>query len=777
MYKCRLKRITGVLVSGILILTEVLSFTGCNGKDKGGVQKVSKDSAWYNSTTTEIKNRYEDKKLDYINYEIVCAYKDGVVLWAEGDTDKGNDPVNNFDYYTLTGELISSVDVSKVMFSRYIDKVTVNDDGITLRIHDSVVAKDSKETGSYMVTIDPETGTVGELKEVEKIPVDTYDPNDPDPVQYLGTWNIGDYTVSQFEKSGIISFTIKKDGKSKSVELTGDPHFSNLYRIDNYVQVSEMEILLISSSNNVGLISLNLETGEVRNKDEEYSWLKKITQTRSLYSFDGKTYFKDVYGIKVINFASKELEEVLSFNDCNVNRSSLKSMDLICVKDNKFVFANVYEDRGEFDYSFGPSEKVTEIPTVIVLEKTEKNPNAGKIILSTGTFGIADLDYSVCEAVRVFNETNSKYFVRLDNKLNIADYIDYSDAKTSDEINTIYYNGAVALSNQMATDIMSGNGPDIILYAGNYRQIQSEEYLLDLTGYINGNNGINEADYFSNVISAAKTGDKLFYMPVSFAVLGIATDKANVRDGQTGFTFDEYNKFVDEVCNGANPIEGSRLEVISTLYSYMGDTCIDGKNADFDNESFRALCDYVKNNVNDKSFSMCTDAKDTWFVSFDAFLRENGFKSKNMTLLGYPSTDGRGPVISVQMSVGISAGAPSVVADGAWEFIRTYLSDEVQSIIATRDFNPVNMAAYESVARTCLDSMNKANPLITPMDDSVISSYKDVLLSASVTDNNDPAIIIVIREEIPPYFIDQKTLDEILPIINNRVKTILSERS
>ena len=777
MYKCRLKRITGVLVSGILILTEVLSFTGCNGKDKGGVQKVSKDSAWYNSTTTEIKNRYEDKKLEYINYEIVCAYKDGVVLWAEGNTDKGTNPVNNFDYYTLTGELISSVDVSKVMFNRYIDKVTVNDDGITLRIHDAVVTGDSKETGSYMVTIDPETGAVGELKEVEKIPFNTYDPNDPDPVDYIETWNIGDYTVSQFEKSGIISFTIKKDGKSKSVELTGDPHFANIFDIRKYIVVSETEILLICTSNNVGFISLNLETGEVKNKDEEYSWLKRITQTGSLYSFDGKTYFKDVYGIKVINFASKELEEVLSFNDCNANRTSLKSMELIYAKDNKYVFSYLFEDRDPFVFSFDPFKGETVIPTILVLEKTDKNPNAGRIILSAGSFGIADLDYSVCEAVRIFNETNTKYFVRLDNKLDITEYIDYSDAKTDDEYNTIYYNGAAALSNQMATDIMSGNGPDIILYAGNYRQLQSEEYLLDLTGYINGNNGINEADYFSNVINAAKTGDKLFYMPVSYAIDGIATDKSNIRAGQTGFTFDEYTKFVKEVCNGANPIEGSRLEVICKLYSYMSDTCVEGKNVDFDNESFRALCDYVKNNVNDKSFSMCTGAKDTWFPSFYYFLSEYGYNSKNMTLLGYPSTDGRGPVINVVTSVGISAGAPSVVADGAWEFIRTYLSDEVQSIIATREFNPVNMAAYESVARTCLDSMNKANPLITPMDDTVINSYKDILLSSSVTDNNDPAIIIVIREEMPPYFIDQKTLEEVLPIINNRVKTILSERS
>ena len=50
-------------------------------------------------------------------------------------------------------------------------------------------------------------------------------------------------------------------------------------------------------------------------------------------------------------------------------------------------------------------------------------------------------------------------------------------------------------------------------------------------------------------------------------------------------------------------------------------------------------------------------------------------------------------------------------------------------------------------------------------------------MSGAVIDNTDPAVLIVIREEVPPYFVDQKSLDDILPIIKNRVTTILAERS
>ena len=229
--------------------------------------------------------------------------------------------------------------------------------------------------------------------------------------------------------------------------------------------------------------------------------------------------------------------------------------------------------------------KTKDVPEIIILERADKNPNAGRIILSAGTVGSFYLEYSICEAVRVFNETNKKYYVQLENKLNILDYVDYSNADNNDAVNGIFYSGSSELSNQLATDMLSGDGPDIVLYAGDYRQIHSEEYLVDLNRYVKGNNGINEADYFSNVIDAAKVDDKLLFIPMDFSVKGILTDRSNVRDGQTGFTFDEYVKFVSEACNGGNPLSGTQLEVLTTLYSYADDSCINGKTVNFDNEA------------------------------------------------------------------------------------------------------------------------------------------------------------------------------------------------
>ena len=41
---------------------------------------------------------------------------------------------------------------------------------------------------------------------------------------------------------------------------------------------------------------------------------------------------------------------------------------------------------------------------------------------------------------------------------------------------------------------------------------------------------------------------------------------------------------------------------------------------------------------------------------------------------------------------------------------------------------------------------------------------------------SDPALDMIVKEEIPAYFAGQKSLDEVIKIINDRAKTYLNER-
>ena len=780
MSKNRKKRSGMMFVSSLLILSEIMSFAGCKSNSREEVRKVSKDSLWFNTTTTRFEDKYKSMKLEYYETNLLGAYKDGIVFRVDGDYRLPDDfdwekdnledySFTNLDYYTFKGELINSVDVSKEVSAenntRLYDIIS-NGDDISLKILDMSNGKPE----FFFADVDLEKGIIGEFEESGN---NTSDLSQTDNMYFHGTWIIGDYSLSRYGSGNSFSFIIEKGGSSKFVNLASDPHFSNILYISGYIIVSETEILLICLSNNVTLLSLNLETGEIKDKDEEYPWLSSVNYFSHTLSADGKTYVADQSGIKIINFESKQLDEILSFNCCNINRYTMSDMDLLSVEDGRYVFGEILGDEDSLAMDYMGNRGV---PTVVVLEKSDSNPNEGKIILSAASAGQILLMYPVCEAIRVFNDNSDKYYIQLDNKLKITDYIDYSNAESNDEQRGIYYNGASALSNQLATDMISGEGPDIILNAGDFSQIQSEDYLLDLNQYIKGKNGINESDYFSNVMDAAKTGDKLFYMPISFTVSGIPAKKSDVRDGQTGFTFDEYIKFKDDVCNGSDPMYETRLGVLSILYSYMSNTCINGNEVNFDNESFKALCDYVKHNVTDDSYREDQGDEPGYYSCIADFFRVYGAKASDMTLLGYPSTDGRGTVITINTSIGISSSVQPAVADGAWEFIKTCLNDELQDSVVRYYDNPMSVRVYESTAAIALENYNKANPL-KKIDESAITSYREVLAAAAVIDNSDPAILVVLREEVPPYFLDQKSFDAVLKIIQDRVSTIIAERT
>ena len=781
MGKNGIKRIISVLISLLLIFTQIVSVTGCNGKTKGKVKKVSSDSPWFTTTTMEIDNKYKNKNFAWHDSEICCVYKDGILLYTEGGYTSGK-YFAFFDYYTFNGELIKSIDVSKELENRQVEDYIISNDGIKLRIRNCLYSSDIKDLQYFTAELDPEKGSLSELEFLEAIP---YSKDDNGRPSYDESFIIGDYSITRLGKGSSYSFKISKNGKTKQVDLSVNPAFSDITYIGDHIIVSDKEVLFLCLSANMKFLSLNLETGEFKDKDEEYDWLNILEYNTRVTSVDGRSYFTDQSGVKRINFETKSFEEAFSFNSCNVNRNIFGRLRLLSAEDGRYVLTGSISHSDSLAADMPGSDGV---PTIVVIEKADKNPNAGKIIITAAAAGETYLTYEVCEAIRIFNDTNDKYLIQIDSRLKFSDFVDNRNAGSSEERSRLYYIGASQLGGQLAADILSGDGPDVILNAGDFDILQSEDYLVDLYSYINGKNGINEADYFSNVINAAKSNGKFFYMPTGFNVYGISTNRANVRDDQIGFTFDEYAKFLHDVCNGSDPMNDSQINILCTLFSHMEDICINGKEVNFDNESFRALCEYVKNNVvhdPDKQYTEYERAEFNRYDNFGYTLQTERYKASTQALLGYPSPDSRGPSISITSSIGISACAPSAVAEGAWEFIKACMSDDIQNMIAGSDSNPISISVYDSTARIALENCNKLitkenNMTNRPMplvDESFIEDYKKTLMSGSVIDNTDPAIIVVLREEMPPYFVDQKSLDEILPVIKNRVSTILSERA
>ncbi len=62
------------------------------------------------------------------------------------------------------------------------------------------------------------------------------------------------------------------------------------------------------------------------------------------------------------------------------------------------------------------------------------------------------------------------------------------------------------------------------------------------------------------------------------------------------------------------------------------------------------------------------------------------------------------------------------------------------------------------------------------MDESLVTELAQMVETLNGWYINDGSINAIIREEMPAYFEGQKTLEQIIPVLEDRVQTVINER-
>jgi hypothetical protein len=81
------------------------------------------------------------------------------------------------------------------------------------------------------------------------------------------------------------------------------------------------------------------------------------------------------------------------------------------------------------------------------------------------------------------------------------------------------------------------------------------------------------------------------------------------------------------------------------------------------------------------------------------------------------------------------------------------------------------MSSYMSEADIRSYGMNP-----NQMDESVIGDFESFVEGLAGWYDNDASINAIIREEMPAYFEGQKSLDQVIPVLEERIQTFLDER-
>ena len=724
------------ILSGALILSLLLGgLTACSKTRKE--QLIKEDDPWYSSTRIELGANTNCAEYSEYHFEMPVVSDEFIAIQYYGhniDKETGNYDVHlPICLFDRTGSLISELDVSK-------DDPGATMLGVLSEGDNIAVYYNSSDGSAHKMYCDKNTGEVSS-------PQDTgLDLKSSDRLTSCNS--LGDYSF--FTKSNSVKSTlyVYKNGENvfeKEMEGT-DFSLTNVS-----MQDGKYKLQLIM---NEWLYDPENNTLEILPSDGLMIQQYQNTVT----GFDGRTYVSDADGI----YTDGEL--YFQYSDSDALISELRLSSLYAVDEDCIIFINMQNYDG-----------INENPVLTILNKSDKNPNAGKKVINATSYD-PFLNALASKGIMNFNSSDSEYFI----KYKTLDITNELDGEELDEA--------------FKKAVLSSDGPDIIFGVNDLWWMMNDSCLMDLSSDVS----LDPNAYCTKLIDSAKSDNKLYYIPLDFMINGILTDKKYVREGATGFTYEEYRNFVYDTCNGNDPLGAAydREEYFETCLGVMKDIWYNNGEIDLDNDAFKGLAEYVKNNVpknisetddlynltqsdlkNNGRLAMVTDYRD--------FVR-TCYEVDDPVVMGYPSVDGRGPCTQFLTTVAVNA--QTNYKDGCLKFITTLLSGDVQEMTYS---SPINKEAARSLAESSsvmidseYDKALSANIISEASawsngyyhnSGELIDIYLDTLESVSGTSTMDTSIKSIVHEEIGAYLADQKTLDDLKKTLGDRLKTLSNE--
>ena len=370
------------------------------------------------------------------------------------------------------------------------------------------------------------------------------------------------------------------------------------------------------------------------------------------------------------------------------------------------------------------------------------------------------------------------------------------------------------LADQIYLDVIAGDGPDILLNFGSFSQFNTERALVDLNTLIDGSSPLDRSLYFDNIFRAYERNGKLYQMPMTFGVTGMAVNSDYVSE-RTGWTYDEFWEISktlppDILVYNKVPQKDLLETLMNGSFSHFLD--YDNRTVNFEDPEFAGILDMVKTYGSPKSqgeLRLEQDQDPTGtvlndmqmfiadmlvtinysFKNLSGFAHIEGFGNKKAFFIGYPNSAGYGAKADNATSIAISQSCP--YKDEAWDFLKYLLEDDYQMTCARRmNGFPVNQKAFDANMNYAIEFnqhewelKEKDSDLMTEMiwfsihiGEDHVDALKKVIENIHDSCATDPSALMIIQEEAPGYFTDQRSLDEVINIIQKRAAAVVQER-
>jgi ABC-type glycerol-3-phosphate transport system substrate-binding protein len=413
-------------------------------------------------------------------------------------------------------------------------------------------------------------------------------------------------------------------------------------------------------------------------------------------------------------------------------------------------------------------------------------------------FGGTYIDWNVKQQAVKFNKSNDKYRITL---------VEYGSIYNTNED---WRAGVTHLN----TDIVSGRAPDIMQLSSDMpvKSYMAKGLFADLLPFIEKDAELDVNDLMPNVVASTSIGGKMYQLVPSYYVQTVFAKTSDVGP-EPGWTLAEAKALLASKPPGTmlfDPFQ-NRLTVLQSALIYGGSQFVDWENAraHFDSPEFMEILELAKEYPEEIDYAMYE--REGFWDDYESAYREGrvlllvsgidnmrtvnriakGQFGTEVTPIGFPTGSGKGAALSYGMQFAISAKSKN--QEGAWEFLRYYLSAEYQES-QTYQF-PVSRKAHDKMAREATERpywldengvkqeyddyyfVNGQEFVLAPPTQAEVDKMTEYILSVTTAIDYNETLLNIITEEAAPYFAGQKSVNEVVTIIQSRAQIYVSENS
>jgi ABC-type glycerol-3-phosphate transport system substrate-binding protein len=515
------------------------------------------------------------------------------------------------------------------------------------------------------------------------------------------------------------------------------------------------------------------------------SWGENISlplYAYEVFSGDGvyDLYYSDSSYLFGYNLATRESTKLINWIGCDINCDDLFGLSVLADGKILCILRNMNFSRERYQPDFELA-LITEKPASEVQQKT---------VLTMATLYT---DYDLRAAIIDFNRKNDRY--RIDVK-------DYSEYNTEDDIQA----GLMKLN----TEIISGSAPDLLSI--NNTMLPVEQYIAkglleDLYPYIDADTELGGRDALVHEFFKALESDgKLYQISPSFGISTIV-GSSRVVGTEMGWTIDELNALLETCPEDTQVLANvTASNILYNLCAFNMDEYVDwttGK-CSFDSEGFIKLLEFAarfpkeidwENQERVNETDLIREGKlllQTMYISgFEELQMYQAMFGGDITFKGYPCENGVGSVYT--FNSGVSMTVKCSDKEGAWEFMRTLLTEEYQK--NERWQFPTNRACFNAMIEEAMKKEYRTDENGVEVEVSrssygingfVVEIYAstqehvdqimELLEKTNRTMCYDQAMMEIITTETEAFFAGQKSAAETANVIQSRINIYVNEQ-